>query len=214
MCTDAAIFLFDGEHNMTTSFKIPEEIRNSEFLTLHRVSDSEAVMEASERSRGSRDVRLWKVTPEETGMFAEARLKEQTEIYSAAYRMIAAPSLLSLCFSFLELKTDDDNRDPEHKSNVRMAIWASVYVVTILSTLLGVFVFRMERRAGRSGLAWAVFVFLMGIPGLFGYWFHRNWPDKVKCSECYSEQAHRRQHCISCKTDMITGIPRATDMLA
>ncbi len=213
--TDESFVLFNGDRDVTASFDIPEAIRDVEFLTLHRVSNSEAVIEASKRARGNRDVQLWKVTPDNSSMFAEVVLREQlSEIYSAPFRVLAAPSLLPLCFSFVELNTDDDYFDPEHKSKVRKEIGASIYFVAILSSVLGIFVFRTERRAGRSGLGWAIFIFLMGIPGLFGYWFHRKWPAKVTCKECYTVQAHRRLRCISCKTDMITGIPLATDIFA
>ncbi|MFC1757563.1 hypothetical protein ACFL2H_02185 [Planctomycetota bacterium] len=217
--TDQSFMLFNGDYELSASYEIPVAIRNAEFLTIHRVSETDAVIEAAESSRGNRDVQLWKVNLEGNSMLGKVALREHVSgIYSAPFRVLAAPSLVANGFTVAELYADDNFYAAEHKykvrSRIRREIWRSLIGIAIGSGIIGIIIFRLERRAGRAGLQWAIFIFLLGLPGLFGYWFHRKWPSRITCDKCHTVQAHRRHECIFCRADMVTGLPLTTDMFA
>ncbi len=46
--------------------------------------------------------------------------------------------------------------------------------------------------------AWVVFVFLLGIPGYWGYRWHRRWPVLSPCPHCGAIAPRDREHCAYC----------------
>jgi hypothetical protein len=70
-----------------------------------------------------------------------------------------------------------------------------------LSTILAILCFRRHLRySDRNAVAWALFVFVLGIPGFIGYLLHRRWPIVVRCQHCGVETPRDRDTCLTCST--------------
>ncbi len=68
----------------------------------------------------------------------------------------------------------------------------------VLSAVLAWLVYRREKSVGQQGVGWAVFVFLLGIPGVIGYLFHRERPARIPCEQCQKPVLRSRGECSSC----------------
>jgi hypothetical protein len=75
-------------------------------------------------------------------------------------------------------------------------------LVCLVSLVAAAICFRHQRRAGgRHAIAWALFVFLTGLPGLAGYWLHRAWPPRELCVQCGTSAPADRGQCLFCATE-------------
>ncbi|HEY1600676.1 MAG TPA: hypothetical protein VGG64_13795 [Pirellulales bacterium] len=80
--------------------------------------------------------------------------------------------------------------------------WPAILAVGTLSALLAAVCYRHRRRyADRDGAAWALFVFLMGVPGAIGYWLHRQWPVTERCAHCGATAPRDRDGCLVCAAE-------------
>jgi hypothetical protein len=69
----------------------------------------------------------------------------------------------------------------------------------VLALFLAIYAYRRENRFSRHGaLAWAMFVFVWGVPGLAGYLLHRRWPTSETCHHCGKESPRDRDGCLHC----------------
>jgi hypothetical protein len=57
---------------------------------------------------------------------------------------------------------------------------------------------RQMRYAQPRTAAWVVLVFLLGIPGYWGYRWHRRWPVLLPCPHCGATAPRDREHCPHC----------------
>jgi hypothetical protein len=86
------------------------------------------------------------------------------------------------------------------------ALWQSLGTLwpgVVGSLLIGVFsaiaAYRRQRRYALPGaLGWAIFAFLLGIPGWIAYRFHRTWPVLEECPECDQPAPRDRVACVEC----------------
>jgi hypothetical protein len=77
--------------------------------------------------------------------------------------------------------------------------WPALLVLNAVGAGLAWLVYRRHRRLGQPWAgAWAVFVFLFGVPGLLGYLFHRSWPVRVACPRCAEVVPRDREVCLAC----------------
>ena len=80
--------------------------------------------------------------------------------------------------------------------------WPAILTVCALSAILAGVCYRHHRRyADRGGAAWALFVFLMGVPGAIGYWLHRQWPATERCGHCGAIAPRDRDGCLTCAAE-------------
>ena len=61
---------------------------------------------------------------------------------------------------------------------------------------------------------WVVFVFLLGLPGLLGYLWHRRWPVLEKCPSCQAASPRDRLACPRCHADFPEPGPVGLEVLA
>jgi hypothetical protein len=73
---------------------------------------------------------------------------------------------------------------------------------------------RQRQYAASWTRTWAVFVFVLGIPGLLGYWFHRRWPVRAACPQCGGEAPRDRESCFACGTEFPEPAPKGTEVFA
>ena len=74
-----------------------------------------------------------------------------------------------------------------------------VLFVCLISIAASVYCYRRHRRfEDRGAAAWAAFVLITGVPGLFGYLLHRRWPVLERCSHCGKLNPVDRPSCRNC----------------
>jgi hypothetical protein len=75
-------------------------------------------------------------------------------------------------------------------------------VIVAISLCLTIWCYRRHGLYSEYGaLAWAIFVFLFGAPGLIGYLLHRHWPVTEKCQHCGKITPLDRGACLHCGTE-------------
>lgn len=80
--------------------------------------------------------------------------------------------------------------------------WLPFLLVCLVSAAAATTCFRHQRRVGGGHpIAWALFVFLTGLPGLAGYWLHCVWPPRERCVQCGASAPADRAHCLSCAVE-------------
>jgi hypothetical protein len=75
---------------------------------------------------------------------------------------------------------------------------APTFIYVLLSAVLAWLVYQRETSDGKRGVGWAVFVFLLGIPGVIGYLFHRDSSARIPCAQCQKPVLRNRADCSSC----------------
>jgi hypothetical protein len=81
------------------------------------------------------------------------------------------------------------------------AVLVSVCVLLAVSVILALRTYYRQRSiSDRHAHAWAIFVFLWGVPGYIGYLAHRRWPVTERCSQCFLETPRDRDDCLHCHT--------------
>jgi hypothetical protein len=82
-------------------------------------------------------------------------------------------------------------------ANYRLPMLAACSV----SALVAIYFYRRHKlKAGRGALAWAIFIFIWGLPGIVGYLMHRNWPTTEVCQKCGKTSPRDRDACLHCTT--------------
>jgi hypothetical protein len=77
----------------------------------------------------------------------------------------------------------------------------TMLIAFALSTVLAIVCYRRQRRySDHDALAWTLFLFLLGAPGLIGCLLHRRWPVVVRCQHCGAETPRDRDACLTCGT--------------
>jgi hypothetical protein len=80
--------------------------------------------------------------------------------------------------------------------------WLPFLLVCLLSAAAATICYRHQRRVGgRHPIAWTLFVFLTGLPGLAGYWLHRAWPPRERCVNCGASAPADRWQCLACAVE-------------
>ena len=65
-------------------------------------------------------------------------------------------------------------------------------------------VYRHARRyADPASSIWALFALLFGMPALVGYWLHRTWPHRGRCSNCAAIVPRDRLKCVACEANFL-----------
>ncbi len=85
--------------------------------------------------------------------------------------------------------------------NMQLAYFAFA-IVCVVSAALAAIAYRRQRRYGPGrAIPWAIFVFLLGPAGLFGYLVHRHWPVVEQCVACGAQVPRDRGACQACQAD-------------
>ena len=96
----------------------------------------------------------------------------------------------------------DDDAEADQGRPLGQALsesWPTLLVVLLLAAGLAWLCYRRQRRYGLGWTgAWVVFVFLLGVPGMIGYLFHRRWPVLESCPACGRRVPRDREACCWC----------------
>jgi hypothetical protein len=94
-------------------------------------------------------------------------------------------------------------------------IWLLIAFLFAVSAFLAMQVYKRHKRCyGDNAVAWAIFVFLWGVPGYIGYLAHRRWPVMERCSNCIKETPRDRDDCLHCHTPFPPPARVATEIIA
>jgi hypothetical protein len=81
-------------------------------------------------------------------------------------------------------------------------LWRGLAALLAIGTATGVAAYRRQKRFGLPhAVGWAVFAFLLGIPGWIAYRFHRPWPVLEECPACRQAAPRDREACTECGAD-------------
>jgi hypothetical protein len=93
--------------------------------------------------------------------------------------------------------------------------WLPFLLVCLVSAAAAIVCHRHQRRVGAEhAMVWALFVFLMGLPGLIGYWIHRKWPPRERCTACGDNSPRDRQQCLACAVEFPPPVLLGSEILA
>jgi|SRR6185295_12638346 len=82
--------------------------------------------------------------------------------------------------------------------------WPQLVSVHVLGLACALIANRRQTRFAMprgQRLAWAVFVFFFGLPGLVGYLTHRKWPIRQPCPSCARVVPRDREFCAACRQE-------------
>jgi hypothetical protein len=86
-------------------------------------------------------------------------------------------------------------------SDVAAAYLPPLAALCLLSLALAIWTFRRQSGFSRHGaVAWAMFVFIWGVPGIVAYLLHRHWPASETCEKCGKLSPRDRDACLHCGT--------------
>jgi hypothetical protein len=94
-------------------------------------------------------------------------------------------------------------------------LWASALIVCVVSTILAWLCYRRQRRMALPWTwVWVAFVFLFGVPGYWGYRFHRRWPVLETCHVCGHAAPRDREQCAACGSKFAVPAPKGIEVFA
>jgi hypothetical protein len=77
--------------------------------------------------------------------------------------------------------------------------WPALLGTLIIGAICAAAAYRRHRRYALPGaVGWAIFAFLLGLPGWIAYRFHRTWPVLEECPACDQPAPRDRHSCIEC----------------
>lgn len=135
----------------------------------------------------------------------------------AALSAIAMPSPVLNLVGYLWLEPRNRLRQqraadyPAALASVVAEVWPATLVLLIVSGVAAAWCYQRHRRYETTGAGgWALYVFLLGLPGLAGYLWHRTWPHRAACPTCGVPAPRDRGACFSCSEEfprpMLKGI--------
>jgi hypothetical protein len=93
--------------------------------------------------------------------------------------------------------------------------WQVLIVLCAVSAVLAWFCYRRQRRMELPWTwEWVGFVFLFGVPGFWGYLYHRRWPVLDNCQVCGHAVPHDREKCSSCGSEFPRPAPKGIEVFA
>jgi len=116
---------------------------------------------------------------------------------------LPAPVILIVIQPLFRMIVDPAQSYPAAVSGMLRSSWPSLSVVLVLTLVLAVMAKRRSRAFGlskREQFAWAVFVFLLGLPAYVGFLLYRRWPIRQPCPNCHARVPRDRAACAECGT--------------
>jgi hypothetical protein len=112
-------------------------------------------------------------------------------LYNAVYSLVAAPQ-----------QAIGEGEAADVSEALRLVLsqtWPSMIAVLVAGIVCAVIAYRRQRRYGLpyAGI-WAVFAFLLGVPGWIAYRYHRIWPVLEECRACHQVSPRDRERCLDC----------------
>jgi len=137
-----------------------------------------------------------------------------------AVMSFAVPEVIvPLTFTLLAPVLGDNDDSSQSMASALADIIGYIWPAYLSSGILGLVSLALYRRhAARSGnapsIAWMLFVFLFGIPGLLAYLWHRRWPVRLACPACGTDAPRDRHYCAPCGKPFPAPAPNGLEIFA
>jgi hypothetical protein len=220
------IVVLNGDHEVMRTFAIPEKWHSAE-IVWYFLRDSRALVQFDQWWREGENVlpqTFCRVGPDgvierETALPSRSGMpvwrKQQTALLLAC--AVPAPLVVSIADLFVELLMNQPGNFAAAVRSLLEGWWPSLLAVIGLALLLAVAAWRRARAFGlpaRERACWAIFVFLLGIPGYAGYRLARRWPPRVECPHCHVPAPRDRRECARCHSPFPAPAPRGIEVFA
>jgi hypothetical protein len=235
---DRAVVL-DPHGSERRSYLLPEQVRTKRFY-FYEKADGTAIVETIPRNRSPIDL-YWigdspgAIRSQRVHLKEEPRvvLLEAQRVYLTGPRGVEDPRILSGLFSLVspvpavwatvatvalpvaKLGSGEAGSYPAALARSFAETWPGVLIALVVSAGAVWLCLRRQRRwAAPWTRTWSVFVFVFGIPGLLGYWFHRRWPVREPCPHCQKEAPRDREACFACGSEFPEPEPKGIEVFA
>jgi hypothetical protein len=221
--TSDRFLIFDAPRTPPTAFLLPEELRDQRQISVYEL-DAKTVLVQTHRhlhENGEVDELTWidvsgKVVRRESVPLEISR-RFAEPVWTAL--AIPIPLLLDILFTVVgPLSRVAFGESPNYAAALAYDLaesWPVLLFVTLLSAALAWYCFRRQRRyCQRFNGVWLAFVFLLGLPGLVGYLFHRRWPVLEKCPACGQVVPRDRDACAKCGAAFPPPDPKGCEVFA
>lgn len=232
MSDRVAVLDFDGE--TLQSIAIPSELRDVSFSLYDTIGEEWIAVQNHFGSWNLPTDIYWfdaegKITRrEQVDLSPGAKSDPRKEAWGLAAMF---PLPLPLAIGNYIIKPFSDQRPPyvlasrrsdAERHDFRMALaqsvaesWLPFLIVCLVSAAAAAICYRHQRRVGgQHAIVWALFVFLTGLPGLVGYWVHRAWPPRERCTACGADTPRDRQQCLACAAEFPPPVLLGSEILA
>lgn len=105
----------------------------------------------------------------------------------------------------------------DYPSAMGMALsdtWPVLLLINLVGVALAWLCYRRQKTYDQpASWVWVGFVFLLGVPALLGYLFHRRWAVREICPACKAIAPRDRESCFSCGEEFPQPARRGTEVL-
>lgn len=214
------LLVFDRDGQMLRKIAIPSHLADKE-LALYLPLGKEVLLVDNQHGRGTvpndddseprRTELYWvdaenHVTRHESVVLSQARDLSKPFIW-LIHCLVPSPGVLGgFLYGFLPwVSATEEHTAAQMRATMWNHSWPIFVPICLLSMALAVVAYRRHRRYENHGAAfWAIFVFLLGPAGYFGYLVHRRWPARETCSACGKRVPCDRETCLNCRTEFPT----------
>ncbi|HET6882419.1 MAG TPA: hypothetical protein VFI31_19795 [Pirellulales bacterium] len=206
--TSSEIIAIDLQGSPRTKWKVPEVLQRDS-LQWYELADGGALTQ--ELRQTANKVYLGFIWMDRNGTITHSEQFETRLGLPVGPRMIhllvAAATPSPLTFSFVSmiavpLTAVGQGEQPDLPTAIAHTLadaWPALATLNLVSAVLAWLAYRRQVRYALSGAgAWAVFVFLLGVPGWLAYRWHRRWPLVDSCGECHRPAPRDREACAAC----------------
>ncbi len=197
--TKNQIYVLDRQHRIVRQFAIPAEIDRKNPVTWYELGNGQAIAEFVAPMAGAEpgDMKkaiVYRIAADgatqnrfEVSLRAGSFATDQASLQIQAFLGLPSPAFLVVVEPFSFMSTHQTRSYPAAIIAMIGELWPSLCAVFALASILGVITWRRSRAFGlakREQIAWAVFVFLFGLPAFVGYLLCRRWPVRMACPAC------------------------------
>ena len=211
--TGRQIQTLNRHYQITRVFTIPTEADRRSPVSWYEIGDGQAIAEfvRPNATRGAVHITprmIYRIAGDGTiqDQF-EVILRNGTSALSeemGAFLLalaVPAPAILIVIEPLFLMDVYQAQSYPAAVSAMLRSSWPSLLMVFALTMVLAVMAQRRSRGFGlstREQLAWAVFVFLLGLPAYVGFRLYRRWPIRLPCPNCHVRAPRDRAFCAEC----------------
>jgi len=203
-----SVLIVNTQSGASKRFPLPAEIR-SHMLAAAHLPDGNLLLTARRSYRDSEEHVVWLTPSGEIAKQQTVHIKAQWQSPSVTslgwMAAIGAPSPLvnaAVTLGWLPNAAVENEQADDYSQAMSFVLrrtWPSMLAVFALGCAMVPLAYGRQKRFGLPNPeAWAVFVFLFGVPGWIAYRFHRTWPVLEECPSCRQPSPRDREDCLDC----------------
>jgi hypothetical protein len=199
--------LIDPKTHERESYPLPKDLRGV-MLAVFELADGRLLLTAYKNPAASSEIEVVRLSKQgEVTERKVVRIRQFTGMDEREFAwssVMAAPFPLAtgLLMFFMQSMMVEQGRAETYSealSEVLQHMAPAIIVVIVIGAIAAVAAYRRQRRyALPHAWPWALFAFIMGVPGWLAYRFHRTWPAVADCPSCSQPAPRDRDHCSQC----------------